>query len=144
VCRAFLAQLREHYDQLTESGAQVIAIAPSNRSLLERFTKEFGPYPYTIYGDPDRHLYKSMGHKTMAKWKLIAKAGKAFLKGGKKAFLPEDEGKRNVVQESLNTQDIYIQGGSWIFNEDGEVVWSHIDESPEDHASIDELLKQLN
>jgi hypothetical protein len=144
VCRAFLAQLREHYDQLTEGGAQVIAIAPSNRSLLERFTKEFGPYPFTIYGDPERVLYKSMGHQTMAKWKLLAKAGKAFLKGGKKAFLPKDEGQREVVQESLKTQDIYIQGGSWIFDEKVNVVWSHIDKTPEDHASIGELLKQLN
>jgi hypothetical protein len=136
--------LREHYDQLTESGAQVIAITPSKRSLLERFTKEFGPYPFEIYGDPERTLYRGMGHKTMAKWKLLAKAGKAYLKGGKKAFLPEDEGQREVVQESLNTQDLYIQGGSWIFDEKGNVVWSHIDESPEDHASIDELVKQLS
>jgi hypothetical protein len=136
--------LREHYDQLTAGGAQVIAITPSNRSLLERFTKEFGPYPFEIYGDPERTLYRSMGHKTMAKWKLLAKAGKAYLKGGKKAFLPEDKGQREVVQESLNTQDLYIQGGSWIFDEKGNVVWSHIDESPEDHASIDELVKQLN
>ncbi len=129
---------------MTAEGAQVIAITPSNRSLLERFTKEFGPYPFDLYGDPDRSLYKSMGHKSMAKWKLLAKAGKAYLKGGKKAFLPEDEGQKKVVQESLNTQDIYIQGGSWIFNENGEVIWSHVDESPEDHASVNELLKQLN
>ncbi|TYR98033.1 hypothetical protein FZC84_16745 [Rossellomorea vietnamensis] len=136
--------MREHHQKLTAEGAQVIAITPSNRSLLERFTKEFGPYPFDLYGDPDRSLYKSMGHKSMAKWKLLAKAGKAYLKGGKKAFLPEDEGQKKVVQESLNTQDIYIQGGSWIFNENGEVIWSHVDESPEDHASVNELLKQLN
>lgn len=142
-CRAFLAQLREHYNQLTAGGVQLIAITPSNRSLVERFIKEFGPYPFDIYGDPERSFYKKMGHKSMAKWKLLAKAGKAFLKGGKKSFLPENEARRQVVKESLNTQDIYIQGGSWIFDETGKVVWKHIDESPEKHAKIGELLKQV-
>ncbi|TYR73324.1 hypothetical protein FZC79_18885 [Rossellomorea vietnamensis] len=136
--------MREHHQQLTAGGAQVIAITPSNQSLLEQFTREFGPYPFEIYGDPKRSLYKSMGHKSMAKWKLLALAGKAFLKGGKKAFLPEDEGQKKVVQKSLKTQDVYIQGGSWIFDENGEIIWSHIDESPEDHAPIEKLLEQLN
>ncbi|WP_456272725.1 peroxiredoxin-like family protein [Bacillus sp. AK031] len=135
--------MREHHGRLTEEGTQVIVIFPSNRSLLERFLDEFGPYPFQIFGDPDRTLFRSMGHKSMAKWKLLAKAGKAFIKGGKKAFLPEDEKQQKVVKESLNTQDIYIQGGSWLFSEKGEVMWSHVDESPEDHASIEELIHQV-
>lgn len=79
----------------------------------------------------------------MPKWRLLLKAGKAYLKGGKKAFLPGDEKQREVVKESLNTQDVYIQGGAWIYNDRSKVTWSHIDESPEDHAAIDELLKNL-
>jgi hypothetical protein len=135
--------LREHYERLTAGGTQVIVIFPSNQSLLERFLDEFGPYPFQIFGDPKRILFRSMGHQSMAKWKLLAKAGKAFIKGGKKAFLPEDEKQREVVRESLNTQDIYIQGGSWLFDEKGEVLWSHVDESPEDHAAIDELVHHV-
>jgi hypothetical protein len=135
--------LREYYGRLTEEGTQVIVIFPSNQLLLERFLDEFGPYPFQIFGDPERALFRSMGHKSMAKWKLLAKAGKAFIKGGKKAFLPEDLKQQEIVRESLNTQDIYIQGGSWLFDEKGDVQWSHVDESPEDHATIDELIHRV-
>lgn len=115
-------------------------ITPSDQRYLKKFIDTFGPFPFPIYGDPDRALYRIMGHKTMNKWKLLAKAGQSFLKGGRKAFLPDDPKQRNLVKDSLKNQDVYIQGGTWIFNRDGQMVWSHIDESPEDHATIDDLL----
>lgn len=121
-----------------------MAIVPSNREFLEKFIEEFGPYPFPIYGDPHRSLYKKMGHQTMAKWKLLAKAGKAFLNGGTKAFIPQDEKQAELVRTAMKTHDIYIQGGSWIFDEDGQVVWSHIDKSPEDHATIEQITKALS
>ncbi|WP_391560766.1 peroxiredoxin-like family protein [Robertmurraya sp.] len=135
--------MREHYSQLTSKGAHVIVITPSGRALLEPFIDAFGPFQFDIYGDPTRSLYKSMGHESMQKWKLLMKAGKAFVTGGSKAFIPDEENQKKVVKEALKTQDIYIQGGSWIFNENGEVVWKHIDSSPEDHASIDRILQEL-
>lgn len=121
----------------------MVVITPSNRSLLEKFIDAFGPYSFDIYGDPERALYRSMGHKSMAKWKLLTMAGKALIKGGTKAFMPKGEKEQEVVKKAMKTQDIYIQGGSWIFDEEGNVVWSHIDQSPEDHASIKEILEVL-
>lgn len=135
--------MREHYETINSNGVQVIVIAPSNRSFLEKFVDVFGPYPFPIYGDPDRTLYAKMGHKTMAKWKLLAKAAKMFLKEGKKAFLPQDQKKSDIVKEALNTHDVYIQGGTWIYDEEGNVIWSHIDESPEDHATIEQIKKKV-
>lgn len=79
----------------------------------------------------------------MAKWKLLAKAAKGYLKGGAKAFLPEKEDQQTVVKEAMKTQDLYIQGGTWIFDDKGQVTWSHIDKAPEDHARITDILKQL-
>lgn len=135
--------MREHYDQLTSQGAQVVVITPSPRTLLEPFLDAFGPFPYEIYGDPTRSLYKSMGHQSMDKWKLLLKAGKAFVTGGSKAFIPNKEDQKKVVKEALKTQDIYIQGGSWIFDKNGKIVWKHIDSSPEDHAPIGKIIQQL-
>lgn len=136
--------MREQYKLLTKKGVQVIVITPSNRKLLEKFIGVFGPFPFSIYGDPDRALYQKMGHNTMAKWKLLAKAGKAYLKGGKSAFIPQDEKQQEVVKEAMKTQDIYIQGGSWIFDEQGYIIWSHVDKSPEDHATIEQIVNQLS
>lgn len=81
-----------------------------------------------------------MGHVSMKKWKLLVKAAGAYMKGGSKVFMPEAEAEQKVVREAMKTQDIYIQGGSWLFDQRGDVIWSHIDQSPEDHAKIDDLL----
>lgn len=138
-----LTQLRERYEELTSTGYQIVIITPSTVSYLEKFVEAFGPYPYPVYGDPDRGLYRSMGHQTMQKWKLLAKAGKAYLKGGTKAFTPEDLEQKRLVQKAMKTHDIYIQGGSWLFDEKGNILWNHIDTVPEDHASIETILKEM-
>jgi hypothetical protein len=135
-----LTQLRNSYKEISSTGFQLVVIAPSNRDFLEQFIQAFGPFPYPIYGNPDRSLYRKMGHQSMAKWKLLTQAGIAFIKKGKKAFLPDDEVKKELVQKAMKTQDIYIQGGTWIYNEDGNVIWKHIDTEPEDHASIERIL----
>jgi hypothetical protein len=132
--------LRENYYEISDTGYQVIVIAPSNRDFLEQFVNAFGPFPYTIYGNPDRSLYRKMGHQSMPKWKLLTQAGIAFIKNGKKAFMPDDEVKKELVQKAMKSQDIYIQGGTWVFNENGKVVWKHIDTDPKDHASIETIL----
>jgi hypothetical protein len=132
--------LRERYEELEATGYQVLIIAPSIQAYLEQFVQVFGPYPFTIYGDPERNLYREMGHHTMPKWKLLLQAGKAYLKHGSKAFLPEDDAQKKLVQKAMKTHDIYIQGGTWIYDEKGNVIWKHIDTEPADHASIDSIL----
>jgi hypothetical protein len=139
-----LTQLRKRYDEITATGFQIIIITPSTGSYLEQFVDAFGPYPYSLYGDPKRELYNSMGHQTMKKWKLLAKAGKGLLKGGTKAFMPEDPAQKMLVQKAMKTHDIYIQGGTWLFDEKGNILWNHIDTAPEDHATIDNILAEIN
>lgn len=71
------------------------------------------------------------------------KAGKAYIQGGAKVFMPDDEEQQKLVKKALKSHDIYIQGGSWLFDEMGEVISSHIDTIPEDHATIDQILIQM-
>lgn len=132
--------MRERYEELTATGYQVVVITPSIKTYLEQFIPAFGPFPFPIYGDPKRELYRSMGHQTMPKWKLLFQAVMAFMKNGTKAFLPKDEAQKKLVQKAMKTHDIYIQGGTWIYDEQGKVIWKHIDTEPEDHASIDTIL----
>jgi hypothetical protein len=138
-----LTQLRDRYEEITATGYRVFVITPSNRSFLEQFDGAFGPFPYPIYGDPERSLYRSMGHQTMNKMKLLLKAGKAYIQNGSKAFLPDDPEQQRVVKKAMKNHDIYIQGGTWIFDVKGNVIWKHVDTVPEDHATIDEMLKEL-
>jgi hypothetical protein len=138
-----LTQLRERYEEINETGFQILIITPSTGSYLEKFIEAFGPFPFPIYGDHKRALYRSMGHKTMKKWKLLAKAGKAFIKNGPKGFLPTDKAQKSLVQEAMKTHDIYIQGGSWLYDEKGNILWKHIDTVPEDHAKVDIILEEM-
>lgn len=139
-----LTQLRERYEELTATGFQVVVITPSIKAYLDQFGQAFGPFPFTIYGDPERVLYQQLGHKTMPKWKLLLQAVKAFVTKGPKMFLPQDEKQKRLVQKAMKTHDIFIQGGTWLYDEKGRVLWNHIDTEPEDHASIDTILVQMS
>lgn len=118
-------------------------VAPSNATFIGQFLEAFGPFPFPIVGDPTRESYKQMGHATMPKWRLLSQAAFGFVFGKVKNFIPKDPDQKKVVLHSMKTSDVYIQGGTWLFSEDGKVIWKHIDQSPEDHAGIDEIIKQL-
>ncbi|SDO55622.1 hypothetical protein SAMN04488053_11811 [Alkalicoccus daliensis] len=79
----------------------------------------------------------------MPKAKLLTAAAAAGVSGRVKNFLPKDKQQRSFVADSMRTQDVYIQGGTWIFDKQGIPVWSHIDDSPENHASIDDVEEKL-
>ncbi len=136
--------MREHYNEFSKRGYQLIVIAPSKGSFINMFLKEFGPYPFPILGDPAREAYKGMGHKTMPKWKLLSKAAFGFVTGKVKGFVPEDEKQKKFVMESMKTQDVYIQGGTWIYSSTGKVLWNHIDESPENHAPLAKIMEIMD
>lgn len=122
----------------------MVVIAPSKASFISQFLEQFGPFPFEIYGDPSRKLYKEKGHVTMAKGKLLTKALFGAVTGKVKGFLPKEQGKREFVKKSMKTQDVYIQGGTWIYDGKNNLIWRHIDSSPEDHADIDTVIQQLD
>ncbi|WP_280771175.1 AhpC/TSA family protein [Salipaludibacillus daqingensis] len=135
--------MREHEDEITKEEVQIIVIAPSKGSFVSQFLDAFGPYPFPFYGDPKRHAYREMGHQTAPKLKLLSMAAFAFVTGKVKNFLPKEASQNAIVKKSMKTQDVYIQGGTWFFNENGKVIWKHIDKMPDDHASINEIKNQV-
>lgn len=135
--------MREHIDEFNKAGVRVYAVAPSNAKFIGQFLEAFGPFPFPIVGDPSRNAYRKMGHRTMPKWKLLSKAAIGFIFGLVKNFIPKDPAQKKVVLESMKTSDVYIQGGTWLFSADGKVIWKHIDQSPENHAQMDEIMEHL-
>lgn len=140
-CRNYLAQLRKHSREIESGDFQIIVIVPHEGKFIQEFLDAFGPYPFPFYGDPKRKAYRELGHHSMPKIKMMAKAGTSLMTGKIKNVLPKKAEQKTVVKKSMNTQDVKIQGGTWLFDSDGEVVWKHIDRSPEDHASVEQILQ---
>jgi AhpC/TSA antioxidant enzyme len=137
-------QLRERVEEFEKRNIELVVIAPSKGSFVSQFLESFGPFPFTIYGDPGREGYRQAGTVTMPKWKLLGKALFGFVTGKVKNFLPDEQGQKKFVQKSMKTQDVFIQGATLLYNEKGKAVWKHVDQSPEDHASIDDLLNKID
>lgn len=123
---------------------QIAAITPATGELVGRYIDAFGPYPFPVYGDPHQHAFEALGHKVMPKWKLLSMAALGFLTGKMKDFKPKEADKRAVVDLSMKTSDIYQQGGTWLFDPSGRVLWKHIDETPGDHATIAQVLAAIS
>jgi hypothetical protein len=120
----------------------MLTIVPTDAKQIEGFLDAYGPYPFPIFGDPQQKAYKGLGHKHMSKWKLKLMAVVAVLTGKMKLY-PDDPKQKKVVKKALKSQDVYQQGGTWLFSESGQVVWKHIDSDPRDHPSIQEIKKQI-
>lgn len=135
--------MRERIDDIEQAGVRIYAVAPSNAKFIGQFLEAFGPFPFPIVGDPNRQAYRQMGHYTMPKWKLLSKAVFGFVFGKVENFIPKDPDQKKVALHSMKTSDVYIQGGTWLFSEEGKVIWKHIDQSPEDHAEMDKIVEQL-
>ncbi|WP_369810569.1 AhpC/TSA family protein [Guptibacillus hwajinpoensis] len=135
--------MRKRVNEVEQEGFQIIAIAPSNSSYISQFQVAFGEFPFLIAGDPKREAYRGMGHHTMPKWKLLGQAAIGFVTRKLDGFIPKEQEKKDFVLKSMKTQDVYIQGGTWIYDERGVMIWNHIDQSPEDHAKIDTVLDVL-
>ncbi len=135
--------MRKRVNEIENEGFQIIAIAPSNATYISQFTEAFGEFPFVIAGDPKREAYRGMGHHTMPKWKLLGQAAIGFVTRKMDGFIPKEQKKKDFVLKSMKTQDVYIQGGTWVFDERGKLIWHHIDQSPEDHAKIDLVIDVL-
>ncbi|WP_257348301.1 peroxiredoxin-like family protein [Pseudalkalibacillus decolorationis] len=143
MCREYLTQLRERINEFNDRGVAVYAVAPSNAKFISQFLDAFGPFPFPILGDPEKEGYRQMGHKTMPKWKLLSKAALGFVLRKTKNFIPSDERQKAVVLQSMKKADVFIQGGTYLYSEDGKLFWKHVDSSPDDHAKIDTVLGKL-
>ncbi|QKS73176.1 redoxin domain-containing protein [Paenalkalicoccus suaedae] len=139
MCREHLAQLRENYHDFKDAGIEIKVIVPSKGSYIAQFEEAFGAYPFAIYSDPSRKLYKEAGHKTMPKAKLLAMATLGAVTGKVKNFLPKEKAQKDFAMKSMKTQDVYIQGGTWLIDESQQVVWNWIDKDPTNHVTIPKL-----
>lgn len=135
--------MRKNADRIQNEGeVSILAIVPTNAEQISAFLDAFGPYPFPILGDPQQKAYSGLGHIHMSKFKLRMMAAIALLTGKMKLY-PDDPKQKQVVRNAMKSQDVYQQGGTWLFSESGQVLWKHIDKVPTDHATIQEIMKQV-
>ncbi|RSL31682.1 hypothetical protein D7Z54_19785 [Salibacterium salarium] len=126
-----------------QKGVKIVPIFPALVSLLSSFEETYGPYPFSLYADPEKEVFKGFGHQSMNKAKLLSKAALGVLTGQVKNLLPKDPEKKKVVKTSMQKSDVYIQGGTWLFDNNQQLKWKHIDESPEKHADISQIMNAI-
>ncbi|WP_181186116.1 AhpC/TSA family protein [Alkalicoccus urumqiensis] len=135
--------MREFHHIFTENGAELSVIAPSSGSVIKEFNRSFGPYPFSLYGDPKHEAYYDLGHIRMPKWKMAGMLAGGAATKRLPSFFPSEKRQKQFVTKSMRTQDVYLQGGAWIVDKDGELLYSHIDKNPMDHAPIDDMYRVL-
>ncbi|MFZ4453317.1 AhpC/TSA family protein [Salibacterium aidingense] len=137
--------MREHADFLqVEKGVKIVPVFPAAVSLLSSFEQAYGPYPFPLYADPGKEAFQGFGHQRMNRLKLLAKTVLGVAAGRGKDFLPKNAEKKKVVTTSMKKSDIYMQGGSWLFDESKQLKWKHLDNTPENHASIEDIKQAVS
>lgn len=112
-------------------GARVAVIGNGLPSFIEGFREKSG-YDGELYTDPKRAAYKALqlrrGVRSTFKLKTVLRAASAFLDG---------------YRQTATRGDPYQQGGVFVIDSDGQIVYRHVSEHAGDHAPIREIERAL-
>ncbi|RZT24110.1 alkyl-hydroperoxide reductase/thiol specific antioxidant family protein [Fictibacillus sp. BK138] len=138
--------MRKSYEEFEARSVKVVIVSPADREQIEKFLEIHGPFPFNIYGDPKLNVYREMGNHRFTTLKSLAYVGAGILSGKAKIsdIIPKEEKKRDLFFSAVKNQDVNVQGSSWLFDREGEILWKHMDDSPKDHARVREILKQAS
>lgn len=135
--------MRESAEEIKAHGVELLAICPADGQGIQQFLDVYGPYPFRLLGDPELTAYKALGHVHLSPFVSYSKAALVVITGQVKELIPKDRAKRNVMRQAYKHQDIHIQGGTWLFDANGNVLWKHIDKDATHHATIEQILEQI-
>ena len=125
-------------DSLDKAGVRLVVIGCSPHKHIEEF-RHLTKFPYDVYCDPDREVYRALGLKYTASmggrvWSPHVKScvGMGLLNSAWRA-----------VTSSPIQGDVLQQGGAFIINKRGEILFSHQDAGTLDHTPINDLLDKV-
>jgi hypothetical protein len=134
--------VRESYEQFKKRNVEIFIVTPHDEEYLTKYKDTLSSYPFPFYGDSTLTLYNNLGHQSLSKWKLFIHSVSSLFKGN--FTLPSNAQDKKAVKEAIKKSDVEVQGGAWLFDSNNEVVWHHIDKSPNDHADISTLIEKAN
>jgi len=121
-----------------DAKAKLILIGCGDFKNIKHYRKETG-FTGEIYTDPDRNLYGSLHlhvSKSMSEFKSDKKSPYSktgFFSGMGWSFME--------MATTSGLGDIYQQGGDFVFQPDGKIIFQHIQQHPNDHVNIEEIFQ---
>lgn len=130
-CREQAARLGQRLDEIRAAGAQLLAIGNGHEHWARAFIEEEG-VAFAVYVDPGKRSYEHYGMKRGV--------GEVF---GPKSVRHSLRAMSRGHFQSQTRGDALQNGGVIVLDEDGEVVYSHIENEAGDLADLDEVIAAL-
>jgi peroxiredoxin len=125
--------LRDNYEAITESGADVVAIGTGNAMYARSFIDD-ERIPFTVLVDDDGDAARAARVKGGV-GTLFKLASPSVLKAGARA--------RKAGSRQHKVGDRPMQLGATFVVRDNEVVYTHLDDDVGDHAPLRDVLAAL-
>ena len=135
--------MREYAEEIQSHDVELLAVCPADSAGIRQFLDAYGPYPFELMGDPELTTYRSLRHVRLSPLVSYLKAIQLLLTGQAKDLIPKDPAQLDLVRQAIKHQDVHIQGGAWLFDVTGRVLWKHIDKDAANHATIEQILEQI-
>jgi peroxiredoxin len=125
--------LRSRYDEITDAGAEVVAVGTGDQRYAQNFvTEEAVPFPVLV--DDDGAAARAASIKKVNPFTLVLdpRAAPGALQAWRDGFRVKKSGKR-----------VNQLGATFVVGPGSKVRYEHLDDHTADHAPLDEVLAAL-
>ncbi len=130
-CVEQAVQLHRNQQRITDAGARLVVIGNGASNFIAGFRQRTG-YDGALYTDPQRNLYSALNLRRSV-------ASSVGLRSMTKAIGTLRRGFRQTKTQG----DPWQQGGVFVVNQDGTVLFHHRSEYAGDHPNIADILNAL-
>ena len=125
--------MREHHDEITKAGADVVAIGTGDARYAEAFvTEEQIPFPVLVDDDGEAATAASVKRVNPAALLFDPRAVGGARRAYRAGFRIKKSGKR-----------VNQLGATFVIGPGREIRYEHLDAHTADHAPLDEVLASL-
>jgi peroxiredoxin len=126
--------LRDHYAEITDHGADVVAVGTGNVKYAEAFVAdEHLPFPVLV--DDDARAARAAAVRSVGFFKLLV--DRESFQGMRRARA----GGHRIHKSGTRVTQL---GATFVVGPGNHVRYEHVDRNSADHAAVDEVLAALN
>ena len=124
--------MRERYDEITNLGADIVAVGTGDRRYAEAFVGDTG-IPFLVLVDDDAAAAHAASLRTLSWFQLLhPRTWKATRETSKRGYHVHKAGKR-----------VKQIGATFVLGAGDRIRYEHLDADSTDHADIDEVVAAL-
>ena len=124
--------MREHYDEITGLGADIVAIGTGDRRYAEAFVRD-ERIPFLVLVDDDATAARAASLRTLNWFQLLhPRTWKATRETSKRGHHVHKSGKR-----------VRQIGATFVIGAGDRVRYEHLDRDSTDHAQLEEIVAAL-